>query len=94
MNPQQHYQVTYSAKAGGYQVQHYTNNPRSLYTYGTPYATYEEALTHGSWLAMPECPLLAWGYVINGPQDEAQIKAAVKMQDEYVGCEVAEPVFA
>jgi hypothetical protein len=60
---------------------------RSLYTFETSqYMTYEGALYAAADLATPECPLLAWGYTINGPQDEIAIKMAARLQDEYAGC--------
>jgi hypothetical protein len=84
--PQQHYQVTGNTETGRYQVQHYSNCTRSLYTFESTHCTYAVALDAAADLATPECPLLAWGYVINGPEDASKLAAAARLQDEYAGC--------
>ena len=88
--PQQHYQVTYNAEAGRYQVQHYTNCTRSLYTFESTHCTYAVALDAAADLATPECPLLAWGYAITSEAD-AQFERVLKLQHDWCGDAAPQP---
>ena len=69
----------------GYQAQMmylFDDASRKFFDVGKARSTYAEALAFAAKWATAKCPLLAWGYIIDGP-DSGNIGRAVRLQAEY-----------